>query len=431
MAGTNSWTGIGRQILNEFLQSEKGEGAGDAGQFGVDAFIDGFEDEFPGDSEDPVAGTYQGYSLEANRASENRPWGGTYGDRPKIHELNQPPAAQALGWRVVDFYPNRDNKSEFYRLAGTPAELRQMLQIIQATRFVTGNRINFESWFEQWEKGFLDFTVDRGTSNFALTGENQWKRIKNPESRPRYRELTTSQQRADLGYRVIEYWRDRSDEKISILLGGVTDLMLIDRILAYEYQSATVSAEQQISSDTIRYSGIPEIRLYFKGIDRSLPVKDQVVTGQKSFRFMGYTDNPAMAEKRQDLQLITQTDINRIGAKIRSIFRSTPPYTWSKGKKQVVYHDWSRGYNLNVYCSNHAEGERLIMSILAIRDLQIDETFVKYGEPKNPIKAYPPVQEIQVLGEKHKTPERLPSASVVFQYADIHLPTIKKTKIIA
>jgi len=150
MAGTNSWTGIGRQILDEFLQSEKGGGGGDAGQFGVDIFTDGFEDEFPGDSDDPVAGTYQGYSLEANRASESRPWGNNYGDRPKIHELNQPPAAQALGWRVIDFYPNRDRKSEFYRLAGTPAELRQMLQIIQATRFVTGKSINFEMWFEQW-----------------------------------------------------------------------------------------------------------------------------------------------------------------------------------------------------------------------------------------------------------------------------------------
>jgi len=429
MAGTN-WTGIGRQILDEFLQSEKGVGGGEAGQFSVDIFVDGFEDEFPGDSEDPIAGTYQGYSPEANRASESRPWGSAYGDRPKIHELNQPPAAQALGWRVIDFYPNRDNKSEFYRLAGTPAELRQMIQVIQATRFVTGNRINFEAWFEQWEKGFPEFTTDRAASNFALTGESQWERIKNPETRPRYRELTTSQQRADLGYRVIEYWRDRSKET-SILLGGLPDLMLIDRILAYEYQTSAASPQQPATSDVIRYSGIPEIILYFKGIDPSLPSKDQIITGRKSFRLTGYTDNPAILQKRQDLQLITQTDINRIGAKIRSIFRGSPPYTWLKGKKQVIYHDWSRGYNLNVYCSNHAEGERLVAAILSIRDLQIDETFLKYGEAKNPIKAYPPAQEIEILGEKHKTPERLPTASVVFQYTEIHLPTVRKTKIIA
>jgi hypothetical protein len=427
MSETNSWTGIGRQVLDEFLRSERGDSKSDAGQMGLDIFINGFEDEFPGDSEDPMAGAYQGYSFEANRASESRPWGGSFGDRPKIHELNQPSAAQSLGWRVIDFYPNRDNKSEFYRLAGTPAELRQMLQVIQATRVVTGARINFKLWFGMWEQGFAQFTQDRADSNFALTGDKQWGRIKNPETRPRYRELNNSQQRADLGFRSIEYWPDRSENSSSIILSG-TDLMLIDHILAYEYQRNSVA--KPVTSDVIRYSGIPEISLHFRGIDKSLPPKNQVVEGDKSFRFMGYTDNPLMAEKREDLKLITQNDIDRIGVKIRSIFRAKPAYTWSKGKRQVIYHDWERGYNLNSYASTYAEGERLIIAILSIRDLQIDETFLKYKEAKNPEKAYPPAQEIQVLGEKHKTPERLPTVDVVFQYAKIYLPTIKKSQII-
>ena len=426
--GTNSWAGIGRQILDQYLQSESGEGGGgDAGQMGLDIFNNGFEDEFPGDADDPVAGTYQGYSLEANRASESRPWGGSFGDRPKIHELNQPPAAQALGWRVIDFYPNRDFKSEFYRLAGTPAELRQMMQIVQATRFVTGARINFEAWFELWENGFPDFTENRSDSNFLLSGDKQWERIKKPESRPRYREWTNSQQRADAGFRVIEYWRDRSIEGNSVLLTG-TDLQLIQHIIQLEYEGGGSQQQESVGSDIIRYSGIPEIKLFFRGRDASLPAKDQVVVGQKSFRFMGYTDNPEMAEKRADLELITQADINRIGAKIRSVFRTTPPYIWKKGKKQVAYHDWSRGYNLNVYSSSHAEAERLIAAILSVRDLQIDETFIKYGEAKNPTKAYPPSREIQVLGEKHKTPERLPNVDVEFQYAQIYLPTVKQKK---
>lgn len=430
MAGTSSWIGIGRQVLDQYLQAEGGGGGGDAGQMGLDVFINGFEDEFPGDADDPIAGTYQGYSLEANRASESRPWGGKFGDRPKIHELNQPPAAQVLGWRVIDFYPNRDHKSEFYRLAGTPAELRQMLQVIQATRIVTGARVNFEAWFEQWEKGFPKFTENRSDSNFLLSGEKQWERIKKPETRPRYREWTDSQQRADQGFRVIEYWRDRSAEGNSVLLTG-TDLQLIQHIIQIEYEGGGSQQQESVSSDIIRYSGIPEITLFFRGRDTSLPAKDQVVVGKKSFRFMGKTDNPKMAENREDLQLITENDINQIGAKIRSIFQTTPPYTWSKGKKQVVYHDWARGYNLRIPCSNYAEGDRLIAAILSARNLQVDETFVKYGEAKNPIKAYPLSGEIQVLGEKHKTPERLPNVDVVFQYAQIHLATIKKTRIIA
>ena len=430
MAGTSSWIGIGRQALDQYLKAEGGGGGGDAGQMGVDVFVNGFEDEFPGDADDPIAGTYQGYSLEANRASENRPWGGKFGDRPKIHELNQPPAAQVLGWRVIDFYPNRDHKSEFYRLAGTPAELRQMLQVIQATRIVTGARVNFEAWFEQWEKGFPEFTENRSDSNFLLNGEKQWERIKNPETRPRYKELTSLQSRSDLGYRVIEYWRDRSAESSSVIMSG-TDLLLINQIIQYEYQGGTADAEQAITSDIIRYSGIPEITLFFRGRDTSLPVKDQVVMGQKSFRLMGYTDSLIVIEKRPELQLITQADINRIGSKIRSIFKTTPSYTWSKGKKQVIYHDWARGYNLNVYASSYAEGERLVTALLAVRDLQIDESYLKYGEAKNPTKAYPPAQEIQVLGKKYKTFERLPNVDVAFHSAQIYLPTAKSKKNIA
>ncbi len=431
MASTNSWAGIGRQILDQYLQSESGEGGGgDAGQMGLDVFNNGFEDEFPGDADDPVAGTYQGYSLEANRASESRPWGGSYGDRPKIHELNQPPAAQALGWRVIDFYPNRDHKSEFYRLAGIPAELRQIMQIVQATRFVTGARINFEAWFKLWEKGFPDFTENRSDSNFSLNGDKQWERIKKPESRPRFREWTNSQQRADFGFRVIEYWRDRSAEGSSVLLTG-TDLQLINHIIQIEYEGGGSKQQESVSSDIIRYSGIPEITLYFKGIDKTLPQNRQRVTGEKSFRFIGYTDNPMSAQKRRDLELITQTDISRIGAKIRSVFKTQPSYVWAKGKDQVIYHDWLQGYNLNVYALNHAEGERLILAILSIQNHTIDETFIKYSEAKNVAKAYPPTTEIQVMGQTQEIPERLPKSEVSFDRATLYLPTLKQTLVIA
>jgi hypothetical protein len=155
------------------------------------------------------------------------------------------------------------------------------------------------------------------------------------------------------------------------------------------------------------------------------------VKGEKSFRFMGYTDNPKIAQKREDLKLISQSDINQLGTKIKKFFGTTPAYIWSKGKKQVVYHDWARGYNLNIYASTHSEGERLLRAIAAIRDQIPDEAFIKYGEAKNPVLAYPPVENFQLLGENHQTSERLPNADVTYQYAKIYLPTIKQDKFIA
>lgn len=428
MAGTNSWTGIGRQILDQYLQSEKGGGGGgDAGQMGVDVFVNGFEDEFPGDADDPVAGTYQGYSLEANRASESRPWGGEFGDRPKIHELNQPPAAQALGWRVIDFYPNRDFKSEFYRLAGTPAELRQMLQIIQATRLLTGARINFEAWFEQWEKGFPDFTSDRATSNFGLAGENQWKRAKDPETRPRYRELTNSQQRADLGYRVIEYWRDRSNEAGSVMLSG-TDLMLINQIIQLEYEGGGSASTKNKGGNLPYLKGQPLISIEFIEDPDKVGVNSSgklipPVSGTITFRIMDKTDDPKSA-----LDKISKNDLKKYAERIAAEFGSNGGYVWEKGKAVISYRNRSQGFEGWYLVRNKGAGIALVKKLLAVTGQQIDTTRIKFSETENPELAYPDTPgKMFVLGEEVELARERPVVNVRFREASIHLPKTRKT----
>lgn len=412
--GTNSWAGIGRQVLDQYLQSEKGGGGGDAGQMGVDVFANGFEDEFPGDADDPIAGTYQGYSLEANRASENRPWGGTFGDRPKIHELNQPPAAQALGWRVIDFYPNRDHKSEFYRLAGTPAELRQMLQVIQATRFVTGARINFEAWFKQWELGFPEMNADRATSNFALAGETQWKRIKDPETRPRYRELTNSQQRADLGYRVIEYWRDRSAEAISVVMSG-TDLLLINQIVQYEYQGGVASTgERNKSAAWPPLKGQPLIKFYFLAADGS--------EYETSFRILSKTDDPKIP-----LPKIDNSDLRGYAQKIKDTFATPNLFVWQRGREILSYKNRWQGFDGQWWlCRNEAAGRALLTKLLAIQEFTLDTTKLRLSTAPDEAAAFPTnPPEITVLGKSVKEDAERPLVDAVFASAEIKLSKLK------
>ncbi|MEG4290620.1 hypothetical protein Q5692_18890 [Microcoleus sp. C2C3] len=338
------------------------------------------------------------------------------------------PTESKWPYRIVQIKPNRKIDEEIYTLSGREENIAANGSLFLATYdLLERDRIDFDEWFAQWRLGFPLSNANRETSNYPLLGENQWRK---PGALPKFKDLTPQEIRRRQGWREIEYWKDSNNETDSVIMGG-TDNMIVDQIIRYEYQGTAKTQEQLITSDVIRYSGIPEITLYFKGIDKALSTKNQTVTGEKSFRFMGYTDNPAMAEKRQDLQLITQADISRIGAKIRSVFKTTPPYIWSKGKDQVIYHDWERGYNLNVYALNHNEGERLITSILAVRDLQIDETFVKYSEAKNIVKAYPPATEIQVIGQTQKIPERLPKVNVTFQSAKLYLPTLKQSMIIA
>ena len=304
-------------------------------------------------------------------------------------------------------------------------QIKRQIEETIANYELLGDRatVKFETWFEKWESGFSAALENRELGNYTLTGENVWRA--NAANRPRFR-----QWEIDQGIITGEYWKDRSVEDESIVLSG-TSTDLIKLIVQYEYQGNSQAQEQTISSDIIRYSGTPEISLYFRGYNENSPTKNKMVKGLKTFRLIGYTDNPKVASTREDLKLIDQGDINQIGTKIKSFFGTTPPYVWSKGKKQVVYHDWERGFNLDVYCSTHAEGERLVVAILNIRNFVIDEAFIKYGEAKNPTKAYPPSTKIQVLGNEYNTLERLPTTDVTFQYAKIYLPTIKQSKIIA
>ena len=338
--------------------------------------------------------------------------------KPKYANLT--PVTSTSGAMTIEYWPDKNISTISYLFSGTCSDIiKGIMDVMRAS-----TRINFEMWFAQWETGFPVAVQGRINGNYPLTGENIWRG--DISKRPRWRQWSN-----DNGIITGEYWRDRSVEGKSNILSGTAE-QLIQHIIQLEYEGGG-SQQQSVSSDVIRYSGIPEITLFFRGVDKTGSTSKQqtFVKGDKSFRYMGYTDNPDMAQKREDLELITQADIKRIGDRIKTIFGTNPRYNWSKGKKQVVYHDWFRGYNLNVYASSHAEGERMVASILALRDLTIDETFIKYGEAKNPIKAYPPPTEIQVMGKPHKTTERLPNVDVTFEYAKIYLPTIKETQYIA
>jgi len=428
---TSDWKGIGADILQKYLKSESGEGAAE-GSFGLDVFVNGFEDEFPSDADDPIGGNYVSYSIEAERAAEARPWGGKFGDRPKIHELNQPPAAQVLGWRVIDFYPNRDVKSEFYRLAGTPSELRIMMQIVQATRFATGTRINFEQWFEAWELGFPDFKEDRADSNFLLNGEKQWERIKNPQSRPRYRNWTKSQQQADLGYRVIEYWRDRSNESESIVLSG-TSLQLIQHIIQIEYEaSGGGGAGLPGKNSKPILKGWPAIVLTF------LEPNDRVrrkpngaprsrVTGEKIIRCVGYSDDREIID-RQLAELVRESDIRRWATRIREEFAS-PLYRWEKGRGCLSYSGQiarMQGLEGYAYVRSAQQGKDLFGSLLKIFDFAPDPTGFKFSTNEVPEQAFSEnPSNFQLLGKEWEAETQRPQSTVVFDSALLYLPSLR------
>lgn len=415
MADLTTWTGIGAEVLNKYLQRESGEsGSSDAGSFGLDIFINGFEDEFPADP-DEAGVAYPTYSPEASRASEQKPWGQAFGERPKVHELNQPFAAQELGWRVVDLYPNRDKKWDFNRVAGTPSEIRLLLQIIQIIR--KGNTVDFEKWFEAWENGFPEFSENRSTGNYRLapsvsTSEPNslvWERIRDRDKRPRYKEWTTSVQRANLNLRVIEYFPTGFDGKSMVLSGP--DIDLIRHIIQIEYEGGGTSGGQisQNPIDIPRVVGKPLIKLYFYSLNDK-----KIGQGEVSFRLMQETDAS-----------LTKTELKQYAQKIVDTFGKPAPYSWSKGTVTVSYNGRDQGVKGYFYSKAKFDGIDLIKKILAVTGQEINLAKCRVSECQDPAAAYPQTpSETMILGEIRKSPVYRPIVDVNFVSADLFLASL-------
>lgn len=411
----SKWKGIGAQVLKSYLDSENG-GEKDDDNFSIDAFLNDFEDEFPNTVDEGAVKPV--YSEFAGRAFDQRPWGLKFGDRPKIHELNQPQRAQELGWRVIDFYPNRELKAEYYRLAGTPAELRTMTQILRATREIAGKNINFEEWFKLWEDGFPEIKENRtlGTTNYPLDGENPWRG--KAENKPRYREWTKPQQRLDLGFRVIEYWRDRSLETESVILSG-TDLDLIRHILQIEYEGGGSAAANKGKGFLPSLVGQPFINIYFYQEKQSGKYR---YAGEKMVRIMDKSDNPS-----SPLSKISNSDIKGYANRIKLLFKD---FVWQKGRECVSYKGViprQQGIDGWAYVKTKADGIELFQKCAAVVEKTVDLKFIKHSKTEDEAGAFPPnPAEVTILGKPYTPPIKRPVVDVKFTSATLVLPYLGK-----
>lgn len=403
---------LGMKILEAYEAAES-EG-GDAGDFGVDFFSNSFEDEFPGDTKDPSIGTFVGYSPEANRPIENRAWG-DFSDRPKIWELNQPDAAQVSGLRILDLIPRRNRKWVWHRLGGTPSELRVMIQIIQAVRQATGANVDFDQWFELYRNGFLDFQQSRNLGNFQITGENQWDRLKDPETRPKWEEWTTSFQRADLGFRSGEFWPNYSERSNSFLVSG-TDLLLISQVMQIENQERAKNTSSRAKGGAYPpLKGQPQIKLIFLAHDGS--------EFETSFRVMTKSDDP-----QSPLPKIDKADLRAYAQRIKELFATPSLVVWERGPKVLSYKNRWQGFDGQwLLCASEAAGRALLTRLLAIQEAELDTSKIRLSVAPDEAAAFPAnPPDIVVLGETVKQDVERPAIEAVFSRAEIKLSKLKK-----
>lgn len=200
------------------------------------------------------------------------------------------------------------------------------------------------------------------------------------------------------------------------LLDAIRDLV------RYELKKLKLTgAEDEDGKQGIERSGHPEVKLWFfeKRADAMLgysPLK-----GEISFDLMNLVDSSTLV-KRGLSQLIKEVDIKNLSAKIRSIFNQD--FKWERGKKMVVYHDWERGYSLQILCKVESEGIRIVNEVLRIQGHELKTEFLKLNQPiGTPKPTIPPVKDEEVLGKRRKHKRYRPESTVYYAYATLHLPS--------
>jgi hypothetical protein len=291
---------------------------------------------------------------------------------------------------------------------GNIDDIKKQIEQSVATFELVGNEssVNFEQWFEGWEKGFPEDVENRSLGNYPPTGENAWR--KDASKWPRWRQWSVGNNGIIKG----EYWRDRSQEKDSIPLSGTSE-QLIDQIIKLEFPSAVANQNKSKSQEWPPMSGQPQIRLFFKG--------DNKAEAETSFRIMNRTDNPKIP-----LPIIDKNDLRKYAEKIRQEF-GTPLYVWEKGREAFSYNNPWQGFQGQWWlCRNEAIGRGLLVKLLAIQDLSLDNTKTRISKaidenlafPSNP----PPVT---VLGEPMPQDVERPLVDVSFYRAEIKLAKMR------
>lgn len=160
-------------------------------------------------------------------------------------------------------------------------------------------------------------------------------------------------------------------------------------------------------SDRIKRATQPQIMLFFQEDFNDVDPDFSPVTGEISFRLMD--KNP---------ETITETDLQQLATKIKTLFALPQGFIWKKGKEYFTYSDWKKGYQLQILARSESEAKQVIEQVLDIQGHSPE--WEKLNESKNnvPHIAYPIIPEKKrILSKQRTTRRKRPIADVRFQYA--------------
>ncbi|MEL7038656.1 MAG: hypothetical protein AAFO04_24035 [Cyanobacteria bacterium J06592_8] len=364
----------------------------------------------------------------------------------KLGEKNQMPAGLAPGkvfsledapnFQVYEFSPNKKldqipgqslNKGKRYLISGAEWSIMQQSSLLKTTHDLLGERLGynftFEEWFEYWENGF-SFGLNRVgttglTTNYPIrkVGETEgWRTDKS--TRPGYLEWRNPSPKFQPGFRVIEYWPDRSDTETSYVLSG-SDRDIIQQILNIEWGGSGGIALQErdpLETNDISFKGQPMIRLWFRESKADRDPNYQYVLGKLAFRLIGKTERWDLVDAgKTPLQKLTTAELTQIANRIVQEFAVPTPYRWTKGKISAVYQNKSQGISTYSLVHSQAQGLELYQKLFNVIGLTFDDTKLRFSQHVNETGAFPvDPPNMNVLGKTMGGIRKRPYTHVYF-----------------
>jgi hypothetical protein len=319
------------------------------------------------------------------------------------------PTENKFPYRVVQIKPNRKRDDEIYLLSGQEEAIAANGSLFLALYdLAERDRIDFDEWFAQWELGFPLLNAYRELGNYQLVGNTPWRVF---DKRPRFRDWTPPELK-NLGYRTIEYWRDRSVEKKSVVLSG-TSADLIRHVIQLEYEGG---GSNNTSDKTVYLVesriGFPKIKLFFK--ENILDVEPGYRAVEAELKIT------IMKSEWKNISNISKNDIEQLARAVKNVFYD---FSFKKGKLTCSYKNLEQGYDNWVYVRNKDEGMRVMTALVGVQGHTLDRRRLNFTETDDEVGAYPIVPAtVTALGEQLKLSRKRPIAEVKFTHAKIFLP---------
>lgn len=178
---------------------------------------------------------------------------------------------------------------------------------------------------------------------------------------------------------------------------------------AQDFHPAIFGIPSTSFQETTRY--FPQVHLYFEEKFSEAETGYKPLRSQISFRLMGETT-----------ETLTSAEVLVLANKIKTLFATTIPFFWKRGKKLYSYIDQSKGYYFQILAFDETQAKKIIEQVLDIRGQTPTWKLLNTKENSEPTTSYPTIPVTKtILGKPYKQPRRRPVGNVYFRAATLHI----------